>query len=321
MRNPFCLVQDHRRRSRKRFQPVRSDAGAWATPLEARTLLSSLGPVEIRARAAVAVLRGEGAQAIPARAERPQLDRTTVPQVRTTGVTSQPDALIYVPPGLRPGRTYPLLVVFNAGGDPSNSLRYWKSLARRNDWIIYASSEFSNAAVAGSSGTAVTLGPGDPTNYNRLIASHYQDPNLLARIKSHIDGTIARLPVDRSRIILAGFSGGAFFAHDLNASYPGFAAAVIDNSNGEPVLGPGDAFEEPIVPTAGAFTASRRVAIFLVGEDDPTFLSQVKEAISVYQQRWGWPTLFMTFPGGHKPAPAKVMKQAIGWLLSRPSWA
>jgi hypothetical protein len=294
--------------------------------LEARELLSAPASVgaEVRVapihdeRHAAALTHTEAAEAERHQAARPSLDgrgqALSPNHSRSGSVTSQADAEIYVPPGLEPGQSVPLLVVFNAGGNASASIRYWKAQANSRKWIVYASREYSDArSIPGN----YSVYPGE--SYNQVLDSFYTDPNLLATVKTHIDAAVARLPVDPSRIILTGFSGGAFFSHDLNAAYPGFAAAVIDNSNGEPgIAEDGDIVDG--VPTAGSFTGSRREAIFMVGQRDHLFRSQIEETIPVYQN-WGWQTLMLTYPGGHKPAPTSVLAQAINWLVSRPSWA
>ena len=135
------------------------------------------------------------------------------------------------PSGLRARPVGPLLVVFNARGDASISIRYWTQQADSRRWIIYASKEYSNALIAPWDSSRYAANPG----YNQLLASDYTDPNLLATVKASIDAAVARLPVDASRIILTGFSGGAFLPRPQRL-VPGFATAVIDNSNGQPLL-------------------------------------------------------------------------------------
>ena len=48
-----------------------------------------------------------------------------------------------------------------------------------------------------------------------------------------------------------------------------------------------------------SFAGSRREAIFMVGEDDFIFRSQMK-TIPTYQH-WDWQTLLLTYPGNHEP--------------------
>ena len=314
---PFPQLRDHHRRpGRRRFQPDLSTPGGGTSALEARALLSALGAVDVRAT--VRALRVEDLGAAPAQAQVQlrRADRPVIPQAIRSGLISQSDALIYIPPGVKPGRKVPLLVVFDPLGNASTSIRTWKSQAVQRHWIIYASKEFSDASIAPSGPIMV---PATAT-YKQILAEGYRNPNLLATVKAHIDAAVARSPVDPSRIILAGFSGGAFISHDLNASYPGFAAAVIDNSNGEPLIGeiPPDFVDG--VPTAASFANSRREAVFLVGQGDTLFLHQVEQTIPAYQQ-WGWQTFFRTYPGGHKPAPTNLMKLALKWLVKQPTWA
>ncbi len=218
------------------------------------------------------------------------------PQATTVGRTiRQSDALIYLPPGLKAGATYPILVAFS----PTTSfftrtLNFWKAEANRNKWIIYSSREVTDRI---------------------LRNAQYEYETLVPLVRQHIDAALREFPVDSSRIILAGFSGGAAFAHDLNIAYPGFAAAVVDNSNG--AFYAGVPFDH--LPPASEFSGSRRIAVFLASPSDHVFYAQVQATIPIYQH-WGWQTLFLSYKGGHIPAPAARIRQAMAWLTSRPSW-
>jgi len=220
-------------------------------------------------------------------------------------ILQQRAATIVLPPGLEPGRTYPLVVAFSYDGQPDGNqytpLALWKTLGPKLGWIVYASKEYDN--------TEFFQGPA-------VIRDVAQS------IKAHLDAAIASLPVDPSRIILTGLSGGANFAEFFNLTYPGFAAAVIENSGEIPFQffgKPTNAHLEP-PPDPQSFGDSRRIAVFLASPTDPLFYGLALHRDLPYYRSLGWQTRFLSFPGGHRFAPIPVYLKAIDWLESRPSW-
>ena len=224
-------------------------------------------------------------------------------------IVQRPDATIILPPDIEPGKTYPLVVAFSYDGIPDGDqytpLKVWKTLGPEMGWIVYASKEDANADFY--------------TKDPKVI------PKTAATIKAHVDAAAADLPVDTSRIILTGMSGGGNFAEYFNLAYPGFAAAVIDNSGasplravpGAPAARPG---AEPPARRARSFGDSRRVAILMASPSDSTFYPLAIHRDRPYYQAVGWQTLFVSFPGGHHFAPLSDYRQSIAWLESRPSW-
>jgi len=119
------------------------------------------------------------------------------------------DATILIPPGLVPGKTYPLVVAFAYNGNPGIPFEVWWTQAKQNHWIVYASKDFKNSVLTSG-----------------LASSNA----VAARVKAQLDTVTSILPVDPSRIILTGMSGGANYAEFMNLRYPGYAAAIISNS-------------------------------------------------------------------------------------------
>ena len=145
---------------------------------------------------------------------------------------------------------------------------------------------------------------------------------VAARVKAQVDALTGILPIDPSRIILTGMSGGANYAEFMNLRYPGYAAAIIINSGRIPDqlfrTTPTPGFLT--MPTASDFAASRREAVILCSPTDPQFygISQVNART---MHDLGWDTLFLNFPGGHWNAPPATYNKAIAWLESQPSWS
>jgi poly(3-hydroxybutyrate) depolymerase len=210
------------------------------------------------------------------------------------------DATILVPTDLVPGRTYPLVVAFAYNGNPSVPFQVWRTQAAANDWIVYASKDYQNAVLRGG------VAPSEKT---------------AAKIKAQIDALPATLPVDMTRIIFTGMSGGANFSDYMNLRYPGYAAGVIINSGKIPFQlfhkTPKRGFDT--LPTATDFTDSRRVGVFLASPSDSDFYG-ITQSNAKYMQSLGWDTVFFSFPGGHWNAPPATYTKAIDWILSQPSW-
>jgi poly(3-hydroxybutyrate) depolymerase len=214
-------------------------------------------------------------------------------------VIQQPDATIVLPPGMQPGRRYPLVVAFSYNGHPSGdqytALTLWQTLGPEVGFIVYASKMYYNGEFA--------AGPA----YIRKVT---------LAIKSAVDAAVARYPVDPSRIILTGLSGGGNYAEYFNLTYPGYAAAVIDNSGRIPF----EDFSRAMLPNAQSFGNSRRIAVFLASPSDSSFYNDAVHNSLPYYRALGWQTRFFSFPGGHNFAPISVYISAIQWMESQPSW-
>ena len=211
-----------------------------------------------------------------------------------------PDGAVFVPSGLEAGQSYPLVVAFAYDGDPNVPFQVWKQQGQQNHWLVYASKDYKNPVLL--SGLESSLA-------------------VAAKVKAQVDSLATILPVDRSRIIFTGMSGGGNYADFMNLTYPGYAAGVIINSGRIPSQLFGAAAKPGVeaTPTASAFDGSRRVGVFLASPSDSAFYG-VSQANAKAMQALGWDTLFLGFPGGHKNAPPATYARAIAWITSQPSW-
>jgi hypothetical protein len=211
-----------------------------------------------------------------------------------------PDATIFLPTGLVPGRTYPVVVAFAYNGSPSVPLSVWLWAAEEYQWIVIASKDYTNAVFKA----------GLPTV--DAVAS---------RVQEQINTYAATLPIDMSRLVFSGMSGGANFAEFMNLRYPGYAAGIVINSGEIPTQffrrtpTPGYL----TMPSASDFGASRRVAVFLCSPSDSQFYG-ISHANERTMHGLGWDTLFLNFPGGHRNAPVPTYLQALAWVVSQPAW-
>ncbi len=212
-----------------------------------------------------------------------------------------PDAMVYIPAGLQPGERYPMVVDFTPDGKLKRTLSDWQTVANRFHWIIYASKQFSDKA-----GNAAP-------DFGQFAAT----------IQSSVEAALADFPVDRTRVVMAGFSGGGFMAEYLNARNPGLAAALVIDANGLFANG-----ADPEVPNTsnqdvpfpvGEFATSRQLAAFLYSPTDRVFGSATRADRAFYQQQ-GWDTLLLTYPGGHVDAPSNRYLRAATWITTQPAW-
>ncbi|MDR3637888.1 MAG: hypothetical protein P4L84_29050 [Isosphaeraceae bacterium] len=281
------------RRGARRFQP----AVGGVERLESRALLHG-GPVVGHVTAVVH------------RTPPPPADPTAaLQQALAASYNSSPgnvlevqsrDASILVPTGLVPGHTYPLVATFSWDGSPITEFQAWWNLAKQNGWIVYASKDYQNSVLR--SGLA-------------------SSDNVASRVKAQLDALPGVLPIDTSRIIFTGFSGGANYADFMNLRYPGYAAAVIINSGQIPAQLFSKAPRHGFLtfPTASSFAGSREIGVFLCSPADGQFYG-ISQANAKEMQSLGWSTVFLSFPGGHSIAPPATYDKAIAFIESQPSW-
>jgi pimeloyl-ACP methyl ester carboxylesterase len=179
------------------------------------------------------------------------------------------------------------VVAFTPDGNTRRTLNDWKSSANRFHWIVYASNDFSDAAIT------------------------YSIDPVAQTILTHLNAAEASLPVDTSHVLLAGFSGGGFMAEDLAARVPDLARAVVVDANGYFSKGHGTEF--PLAQGDG------RPAAFLYSPQDLLFGAQTQAESAVYQAH-GWSTLVLSYPGGHEDAPQSRYFQVAAWINAQPSW-
>jgi predicted esterase len=201
----------------------------------------------------------------------------------------QSDAVVYLPAGLPQGGRVPLAVAFTPVSSLFNhTLANWEAVAARLHWVVYVSK--------------------DPI----LPLSAMSDfDQVAATIESSVDDAITNLPVDSSRVVLAGFSAGGYMAEYLDARYPGLAAALVVDANGYYAYG-----DDPDLPLSAG---SGRPAAFLFSPMDDRFGPATRADRAFYQER-GWSTLLLSYPGGHIDAPTAQYLRAASWIAAQPAW-
>jgi poly(3-hydroxybutyrate) depolymerase len=266
--------------------------------LEERALLHA-GPVARHVAAAVRAPQN------PPTAQGPSLQQALLESYASPGafssvVVQTRDAAIIVPSGLVPGRNYPLVVAFAWNGSPGVPFEVWRTLAEQNHWIVYGSKDYQNAVLR--AGVAPSV-------------------NLARVVKAQLDALAGELPIDTSRIIFTGYSGGGNYAEFMNLVYPGYAAAVISNSGRIP----SELFRRRptpgslSMPTAADYAGSRREAVLIASPGDNPFYGDSLANVHTWESL-GWDTLFVSIPGGHVQASPATYDRIIAWITSQPSW-
>jgi hypothetical protein len=227
--------------------------------------------------------------ALPA-AEVQRIEPSLLGSARTINL---PDAIVFLPAHLRPDRSYPMVAVFTPHGEVHRTFTLWKAVGQRFHWIIYASKQYSNQSAEAST---------DFKQYGDAIAAS-------------VETALTSFPVDRTRVVLAGFSGGGFFAEYLNSQDPKLGAALVIAANGLYALG-----NDPQNPFPnGANTASRRIAAFLYSPTDREYGGLTRLDRAFYQQN-KWSTALLKYPGGHGDPPQYTCLRAAAWIVAQPAW-
>ncbi|WP_158043676.1 alpha/beta hydrolase [Skermanella pratensis] len=203
----------------------------------------------------------------------------TPPGIRTLSVGTERFGLISVPPGYRPGRPYPLLVLLHgAGGEAGQAIGWLRPVADEAGLILLAPQS-------------------EGSTWDVIMGGYGPD---VKRIDDALAEVFRRFAIDPDRVAVGGFSDGASYALSLGltngglfrrvaAFSPGFAAPAgtddspgfyISHGTGDTVL-PIDACSRRLVP-------------------------RLRDA--------GFDVLYREFDGGHTVPPC-IAREAVGWLL------
>jgi poly(3-hydroxybutyrate) depolymerase len=181
--------------------------------------------------------------------------------------------LVYVPESLAQGQKCPLVLALSPGGDAAGALHAWTVVADRHGWLIAASKEFRN---------------GIPFQ------------TVLPQLVAALDSIEHLYPVDLSRVVLTGLSGGAMGSHAFAGFHPDRVRAVVANTG---------MMEETFMV---ANYPRDKLAVFLASPTD--FRYQEMKRDRQFLDQHGWSTSWFEFTGGHTLAPAETYLAAADWL-------
>ena len=225
--------------------------------------------------------RGDGQRDGSALAAQPgtgPAEPSPAPGKQFLGLEGLRDPLLYVPPGLRPGRTAPLVVTLHgAGGDAEGGLSLLRRLADEHGLVLLA------PASRGSTWDGIRGGYGP-------------DVEVIDRALDRVFRTVA---VDPARVAVAGFSDGASYALGLG-------------------LANGDLFGRVLAFSPGFVPPARRVgkpAVFVShgDNDDVLPVGATSRRIVPALRKDGYEVTYREFAGPHT-VPPQVAQVAVGWL-------
>jgi phospholipase/carboxylesterase len=204
----------------------------------------------------------------------------TASSIQTLSAGNTRIGLISVPPGYRPDRPAPLIVMLHgAGGDAQDAIGWMQPITDENGIILVAPQS-------------------EGRTWDVILGGYGPD---VQRIDKALEEIFRRFAIDPGRVAIGGFSDGASYAlslglingalfHRVIAFSPGFAASTgtedrpeffISHGTGDRVL-PIDACSRRLVPKL---------------------------------QRAGFDVVYREFDGGHT-IPPTIADEAIAWLLN-----
>jgi predicted esterase len=184
--------------------------------------------------------------------------------------------LIFVPSGLETDRTYPLAILLSPGADANAMIRAWRPIAEKHRWILVASKVFRNG-VSPDSAFDKTV---ELVTKNRL-----------------------NLPLDKTKIVASGFSGGGMGAHMLAFYYRELISGVIPNTG---------MIDDYFYARVRDYPKGK-LAVLLASPTDFRYQNMKKD--QDFLKGLGWKTKFVEFDGGHQMAPLASYDEAVSWFI------
>ncbi|UCC95217.1 MAG: hypothetical protein JSW40_00280 [Candidatus Omnitrophota bacterium] len=188
---------------------------------------------------------------------------------------NSPKFILYIPSGIETYKKYPIVVALSPGADAESMVAIWKNVSEKYKWIILASKEFRNG---------VDMNP------------------VFSSIVSTLDFLSMNFPVDDSKVIVTGFSGGGMGSHFFSFLHPRIVSAVVINT------GMMHQFQRE-----KKYSCPRsKLAVFLASPTDFRYSEMKRDRM--FLNDLGWKTKWIEFQGGHRIAPQSAYEKAAEWL-------
>ena len=212
---------------------------------------------------------------IPKPQEQAPKSKKSVTVSKFADVIDTPQYLLYKPAGIDAAKKYPLVIALSPSADAQSMIATWKKVSDRYTWIILASKEFRNGVAS--------------------------EP-ILSRLASTVDELSSRLPIDTTKVIATGNSGGGMGAHQFAFLYPRLISAIVINTG---------MMHEYYAAKRDSYPRGR-IAVFLASPTD--FRYQEMKNNRQFLESLDWKTKWIEFKGGHSMAPMSVYQEATAWL-------
>ena len=217
-------------------------------------------------------------ESVPQEAVRPKSDNSFELDSDSPQMIEETGYIIYLPAGLSGNKRYPLVVMFDPGGNAQGMINMWKGISDRRKWILYASKKFRNGI-------------------EDWIAPEF----------SAFKEIVRKYPIDKRRVVTTGISGGGMGAHMMAFFHPEMVRAVITNVG---------RINPSFMSDQGKKEYPRKkLAVFLAGTKDFNYKQMIEDC--KFLKDLGWSTDWIEFDGGHEAAPPEVYERAADWLEDR----
>ncbi len=197
------------------------------------------------------------------------------PAVCAEGSKDDSEFMLYLPEGLKDGKKYPLVIALSPTADAASLIRAWKSASDRYKFIILSSKKHSN-----------------DTDSNEIM------PGIISKVLD----LFLEYPIDRTKVIASGVSGGAMGAYDLCYLYPDIIIATVANVG---------MIRDYFIQKKAEYPEAK-VAVFLASPGDFRYDEMKRD--EAFLKELNWETKWIEFGGGHRIAPSPVYEKAAGWL-------
>ena len=182
--------------------------------------------------------------------------------------------ILFIPSTIQENKKYPLIIALSPNADYSGMIKHWQSLASKYSCLVMASKTHRNGV-----------------NYDSLLPGLRQD----------IRSAIKKYPVDNSRIIATGFSGGAMTSHALSYEYSKMITAVMLNTG----------IIHEYYKKKNEKYPKNKVAVFIASLTDFRY-DQMKDDMFFLKKK-GWQVKWLEFKGGHTIATENIYDQGLEW--------
>ena len=186
-------------------------------------------------------------------------------------IVDEVDYKIFLPSTFNKKHKYPLVIALSPGANPDEMLNVWKYTGEKYEWIVMASK----------------------------IHKNDMDYNIIFKIlHSDIEKILSTYPVDKTRIIATGLSGGGMSSHALSFEYPDLISAVIINTGkmNDYYINEKDRYPK------------NKIAIFIASPTDFRYDEMKRD--KAFLESLNWKTEWLEFEGGHTIAPVETYNSA-----------